>query len=217
MNNPNFIEARKMATELLIMQEELFFPIDVEKICLKNKKIIFSSYENYVEKVGTITEEDLKCNGKFEDAMVINLEDDFKLILYNDKINSKGRILWNKAHELGHIVLKHTQQGDKEEIEANTFASQLLLPQCLLKKLLSIGISITPQYLMSNFGLSKAATESCLKLVGPKLERNFDAEYDDVILFKAKEFIEKESKKHLRSNYYDIDMDEERNRWLYEL
>ena len=89
------------------------------------RKLGFSSYKNYASKTG-IDVSELSCNGMFEDAMIINHTDDVKIILYNSDIESKGRILWSKAHELGHIVLKHKQQGEKEEIEANTFASQLL-------------------------------------------------------------------------------------------
>ena len=41
-----------MASEILLLQEDLVFPIDVEKIKLKDKSIVFSSYQNYAEKTG---------------------------------------------------------------------------------------------------------------------------------------------------------------------
>ena len=153
----------------------------------------------------------------FEDAMIINHTDEVKIILYNSDIESKGRILWSKAHELGHIVLKHKQQGEKEEIEANTFASQLLLPQCLLKELVKNNLRITTDYIITKFGLSKAAAESCMKLVGKKLENNYDAYYDDIIIFKCSDFIKNETKNNIRSSYYDNDIEDERNNWLYDL
>mgnify|MGYP000325153592 FL=1 len=167
MTNPNYKNSRKLASEILILQDSLTFPIDVEKITLDGKKIIFSSYKNYAKKTG-INVSDLSCNGEFKDAMIINHTNETKIILYNSDITSKGRILWNKAHELGHIVLKHRKQGETEEIEANTFASQLLLPQCLLKELLRNNLSVTTDYIITKFGLSKAAAESCMKLVGKK-------------------------------------------------
>ncbi len=217
MTNPNYINARKSASEILVLQDNLCFPIDVEKIALKGKNIIFSSYKSYASKTG-IDVSELSCNGIFEDAMVINHTNEIKIILYNSDIQSKGRILWSKAHELGHIVLNHKQQGEKEEIEANTFASQLLLPQCLLKKLIQNNLNITSEYLVSKFGLSNAAADSCLRLVGNKLENDYDATYDDIILFKCKSFLNNEAKKNLRSHYYDDDVsDEERNNWLNDL
>jgi Zn-dependent peptidase ImmA (M78 family) len=217
MSNPNYIKARKMASEILLLQEDLVFPIDVEKIKLKDKSIVFSSYQNYAEKTG-INISDLNPDGKYNDAMVFSRSVNEKLILYNSEIYSKGRILWNKAHELGHIVLDHKEQGESEEIEANTFASQLLLPQCLLKNLIQNNLNITPEYLVSKFGLSNAAAESCLKLVCRKLENDYDATYDDIILFKCRDFLNNEIKKNIRSRYYDNDIsDEERNNWLNDL
>lgn len=217
MSNPNYIKARKMASEILLLQEDLVFPIDVEKIKLKDKSIVFSSYQNYAGKTG-INVSDLNPDGKYNDAMVFSRSVNEKLILYNSEIYSKGRILWNKAHELGHIVLDHKEQGESEEIEANTFASQLLLPQCLLKNLIQNNLNITPEYLVSKFGLSNAAAESCLKLVGKKLENDYDATYDDIILFKCRDFLNNEIKKNIRSRYYDNDIsDEERNNWLNDL
>jgi len=214
MTKPDFIKARNKASEILLLQEDLSFPIDVEKIKLNDKKIIFSDYENYAKKVG-IKIEELSCNGQFEDAMVIDYKSDLKVILYNSNVKSKARILWSKAHELGHIVLGHTCQGDKEEVEANTFAAQLLLPQCLLKKLFNNHIEVTPTYIMNKFGLSKIAAEKSLKQIGSKLENEYDAEYDDLIIYKCSQYIKEECKNNVSSQYYDIN--EERNNWLYDL
>lgn len=50
MTNPNYKNSRKLASEILILQDSLTFPIDVEKITLDGKKIIFSSYKNYAKK-----------------------------------------------------------------------------------------------------------------------------------------------------------------------
>lgn len=216
MNKPNYIKARNLASQILILQEEVSFPIDVEKIILPNKKIIFSSYENYA-KLTNIEVEELSCNGEFKDSMVIHLPEKQELILYNSDINSLGRILWSKAHELGHIVLNHEKQGELEEIEAHTFASQLLLPQCLLKKLIQNGKIVTIEYLQLAFGLSEKAAQSCLRLVGKKLENDYDAMYDDIILLKCNKFIGKELKniKNI-SKYQDDDLEKERESWLYD-
>ena len=217
MIKPNYMKARKLASEILVLQDELDFPIDVEKIKIDGKKIIFSSYKRYAEQVG-IRVSELCGDGIFQDAMVINHSDEVKVILYNSEIESKGRILWNKAHELGHIVLKHKKQGEIEEIEANTFASQLLLPQCLLKELLKKdNLTITIDYIVKKFGLSKSAAESCMKLVSNKLERKYDAYYDDIIIFKCADFIKNETKNNIKDLYYDDITDEERNNWLNDL
>lgn len=51
------------------------------------------------------------------------------LILYNEKV-IPGRLNFSFAHELGHIVLQHSQNRSKNiEQEANYFASRLLAPR----------------------------------------------------------------------------------------
>lgn len=216
MNEPNFKKARNKASEILLLQDHISFPLDVEKIIIGNKKILFSSYKNYSLKTN-ISLNDLTINGVFNDAMVINYSKDTKIVLYNSEINSKGRILWSKAHELGHIVLEHEKQNQKEEIEADTFASQLLLPQCLLKELIKSGVKVTINYLTKKFGLSTAAATSCIRLVRNKLESNYDAEYDDIIISKCSEFIKNETRNSNCDYLPDEYMDNERNNWLYDL
>ena len=39
------------------------------------------------------------------------------------------------AHELGHIVLRHTGQSDAEEAEANCFAGHLLCPMPAIRNM----------------------------------------------------------------------------------
>ena len=51
-----------------------------------------------------------------------------------------------------------------------------------------------------------------------KLENDYYATYDDIILFKCRDFLNNEIKKNIRSRYYDNDIsDEERNNWLNDL
>ena len=214
----NFIKARHKASEILLLQEgDLTFPIDVKTIKVPNNDVKFVSYKDYAKLVH-IDINELTNNGNFEDAMVFR-KNSTCLILYNDDINNKGRLLWNLAHELGHLILDHKEQNEKTEIEANTFASQLLLPQCLLKTLITAGKRITIPYLQNKFGLSISAAKSCLKLVEKKLDRDYDAEYDDIILRKCNAFIEQElSEINNYNNYYEDEyMNEERNKWLNDL
>lgn len=211
----NFIKARHKASEILLLQNDtITFPIDVKTIKVPNNNIKFVSYKDYANLVN-IDVNELTNNGEFEDAMVYR-KDNNCVILYNDEISNKGRMLWNLAHEMGHLVLNHSDQNEISEIEANTFASQLLLPQCLLKALFLGGKKITVSYLQGKFGLSISAAKSCLKLVGKKLENNYDAEYDDIILHKCNDFIKLELIGS--SSYQELEyMDEERNKWLNDL
>lgn len=56
------------------------------------------------------------------------------LVCYEDEGNPARR-RFTLAHELGHIVLGHTDQGAYEEEEANHFAMHLLCPRPVLRQL----------------------------------------------------------------------------------
>lgn len=211
----NFIKARNKASEILLLQDDsILFPIDVKTIKIPNNNIKFVSYKDYANSVN-IDVNILNNNGEFKDAMIYR-KDKNCLILYNNETSNKGRMLWTLAHEMGHLVLNHSDQNEISEIEANTFASQLLLPQCVLKALFLGGKKITIPYLQSRFGLSVSAAKSCLKLVGKKLENEYEAEYDDIILYKCDNFIKSELSDSF--SYQNLEnMDEERNKWLNDL
>ncbi len=211
----NFIKARNKASEILLLQDDsILFPIDVKTIKIPNNNIKFVSYKDYANSVN-IDVNILTNNGEFKDAMIYR-KDKNCLILYNNETSNKGRTLWTLAHEMGHLVLNHSDQNEISEIEANTFASQLLLPQCVLKALFLGGKKITIPYLQSRFGLSVSAAKSCLKLVGKKLENEYEAEYDDIILYKCDNFIKSELSDSF--SYQNLEnMDEERNKWLNDL
>ncbi len=55
-------------------------------------------------------------------------------VYYNDK-KSYDRINFTLMHEIGHIVLDHTQESDLAEAEANFFAKYALAPPVLIHKL----------------------------------------------------------------------------------
>lgn len=56
-------------------------------------------------------------------------------IFYNDKINNYGRINNTIMHEIGHIVLRHSQDSELAEKEVKFFAKYALAPPVLIHKL----------------------------------------------------------------------------------
>lgn len=63
-----------------------------------------------------------------------------RLIIVNDSV-SRGRVRFSVAHEIGHCVLGHvpialniltTQCQTREEVDANAFAAELLMPKAKL-------------------------------------------------------------------------------------
>jgi len=67
-----------------------------------------------------------------EDGFVVKRGGKF-YIYYNDD-KSYGRINFTILHEIGHVVLNHTQQSDLAEAEANFFAKYAIAPPVLIEK-----------------------------------------------------------------------------------
>lgn len=116
----------------MILQINLTYPLKLTEI-IKNIGITLVPYSRLsdyeVLKLKELT------NGKLKDGLSFlgekNGVDSF-YIYYNDKIKSVGRIRFTLAHELGHIVLKHTQESELAETEAHCFAGYLLAPPELI-------------------------------------------------------------------------------------
>ncbi|MBC8532163.1 ImmA/IrrE family metallo-endopeptidase [Gehongia tenuis] len=71
----------------------------------------------------------------------------------------KGRIRWTLAHELGHLFLHHSRIETnlvKEEVEANYFAREVLMPIAVLDEL----GARTPDQIMRVCNVSRAAAAS---------------------------------------------------------
>lgn len=138
-------------------------------------------------------------------------------ILYDNKVSSIGRIRWSIAHEYGHIVLKHKNQCGQNEVEANFFAANLLVPQCILKELLNRRGDITIDYLKNKFSISGEAAEKYLLGVNARGFEYFKNEYDDIIVTKARKFLNDEIRNsRLFQMSIDEEMQEKRNNWMYE-
>ncbi len=58
---------------------------------------------------------------------------DLALILYDDTVENRHRIFWTIAHELGHVYLRHTADGRREQREADRFAASLLMPEAVVR------------------------------------------------------------------------------------
>ena len=188
MDKPNFKKAKEEAYKTLMLQENFSFPINPKKIKLKEYDIKIVSFQEYMKKT-KITLEQLTSNGNFNDGFTYIKENNI-LIFYNEDIESEGRKTWTISHELGHIVLNHTNQSEKNEAEANFFASQLLVPQCVLKHLVKNGTNITPLYLSEKFKISKEASENCIHTLEKVIENEYImTDYDDIIIQLFKPFV----------------------------
>ena len=188
MVKPNFKRAKEEAYKTLMLQENFSFPINPKNIKLKEYDIKIISFQEYAQKTN-LSINQLTSNGNTNDGYTY-IKNNNILIFYNEDIETEGRKTWTISHELGHIVLNHTTQCDKNEAEANFFAAQLLAPQCVLKDLVKNGAKITPLYLSEKFKISKEASENCINTLGKVIDNEFiTTDYDDIVIQLFKPYI----------------------------
>lgn len=115
-----------------ILQMNLTYPLKVKQI-IKDMGITLIPYSlltNYeILKLKELSK------GKLKDGISFLGEKkgiDSFFIYYNDRIKTVERIRFTLAHELGHIILKHTQESELAEAEADCFAGYLLAPPELI-------------------------------------------------------------------------------------
>lgn len=203
---PNYTLAINLASQLLIQQTHITtFPIEPQEIKIANQTNIFCTFQEYA-KITKVPLEKLTQNNNFNDGFTLrNIRPSTNLILYNSLVNSSGRIKWTNSHELGHIVLNHSNHSMNNEKEANAFASQLLLPKCILKELIKENVPITPLYLVQNFGLSDEAAKNAISSL--KFTYNSENEniYDEALLIKFNSFLISKTSNFLNSYLDNIE------------
>lgn len=212
---PNYNLATTTAYQTLIYNN-IPLPINPYKIKLQNIKIKILSMQDFSRRFNVSLEE-LTQNGSFNEGYnIVLIKNGIKkvTILYNEDILSSERKRFTIAHELGHIVLGHNEHSEKNEKEADTFASQLLLPHCILEQLVKYGKPVTEIYLKEKFGLSNEAAHISKLQVGKKINSNAVNELEDIILTMYKDFINIETY-NTKYRYYEEDeeMDSIRNNW----
>lgn len=92
----------------------------------------------------------------------LSLKDKCYIIYYNDDV-AWQRIRFTIMHEIGHIVLGHTEYSEKNEAEANFFSRSALAPICLLMKWEISGL----EDIVSTFDISY----ECAKFISGNLDK----------------------------------------------
>lgn len=158
--------ARNLAWNILIKYNLYSFPIDIIELANKLNIQIY------------------KVNNLPNDIYAFNtIKTNKKIICYKDS----GNIDTNRftiAHELGHILLNHSNKTKEyKEEQANIFASRLLCPLCIIKHYNFDSIADISEF----FGISEESAEIRLnrfntiatrnKFLSNSLERNYYYNY----------------------------------------
>ena len=154
---------------------------------IKEKKDILCKSFNSASKHGV----DMHDFGS-DSAVLVSLGS--RHIIFFDETKPVSHINFSIIHELGHFELKHSNEKYvnqelyvKQEIEANYFTAQVLMPEQLLRHLQKQGVKLSTQFLMENFGVSKLAAEKrliTLAKTNTEWRSRSESEFDDIILIK---------------------------------
>lgn len=159
-------------TRKLISDEIKLTPRMVIEYLIKQKNVCVKTYKQGAQALG-VSPLIIGMYTQSSDAATLYLPKTNDLyILYDSEIKTKERKLWSLCHEAGHIIRGHHLQKMSDpklvkspilELEANTFARELLAPATLVYGFISRykteGPNIEDFYFAYRyvFGLSKSA------------------------------------------------------------
>lgn len=147
---PDFNKAQHLATQLLLRQNIDSLKIDVRSFKF-DQPVCIDSIQHYSQ-VTHIPIEQLTCY-EFSGCCFV-YHPRCSIILYDDDEPNEHRKHWGIAHEIGHMYLGHTTDGPIEEIEANYFAAQIIMPEIVLVEIAQRNSSISTRELCDCFNAS---------------------------------------------------------------
>ena len=169
MATPDFERCTALATELLYKQNIKDRILNIQRLDYGDKNIIFDTIQNYAllthRPISDFLTED---NPILKDGCTLVLGNNTYLVLYNNQINNWEHLNWTLAHEIGHIYMEHTEDGEKEEIEAHFFAAQLFMPEYSILMMSREHGSISTNDLIEIFGVSPKAAQKRIKTINKK-------------------------------------------------
>ncbi len=125
---PDFRRCEAAAKQLLLQQTLTSAWIDVRALQF-DKTVLFDSFQHYCELTGMSPG---TGPASLRDGCTL-IRGTTHLVLYHDGERKRDRLNFTLAHEVGHIYLGHRTDGDIQEVEANFFAAELLMPESVVR------------------------------------------------------------------------------------
>lgn len=211
---PDFKKAYMLANEILLKSRIInAFPFSVTKVIKEVSDIQCCSFKR-----AHLHNVDIEAFGS--EAAVLT-ESMGRLIIFYNQEDMDERIKFSMLHEVGHLLLQHELNKDdeklyeKQEIETNFFAAQLLMPEQILIELQKRGKRITVDFLVDSFKVSKEAANKrveTLHKVKQEYRTKEEREYDDLILLKYKLFLDSIAPEKNLLNWFDDEYERQRER-----
>jgi Zn-dependent peptidase ImmA (M78 family) len=165
---PNYRKAQEKAYETIIHSKINTLPINLKNIINSFDNLHLQKYSVFARDNGLTIQETCDVFNSNEGCLWRRNDNQY-IIFYNDTLTKKERVRFTIAHELGHFVLKHLEQGGKTNIaryslsvedseifekEANYFAKRLLSPIPLVYSFKSYWNKMSYKHLISIFDIS---------------------------------------------------------------
>ena len=216
---PDIRKAMNAADELLLAALSITtFPFSVAELIRTTTDINLVSF-HHLRQMG------INPLAFGSDDAILLMFDGMTIVAY-DQMSLKTRVIFSILHELGHFILEHDMRPnipkalyDKQEVEANYFAAQLLMPEQILGELRKRLLPLNKKTVQHYFGVSGEAAELRLGNLeqGLTIRSSWPGEYDDIILERFKGFIQAIAP--VRTDFFSLDdeydIQRERDSWYY--
>ena len=150
---PDFERCAHTAVELLLAQEIRSFRLRVPELKL-DKNIRFDTFEHYASLTGVPPDHFCRV---LDDGCTVLYGGQYLILFPSQPLSP--RLNYTLAHEVGHVYLDHKTDRAKEEIEANFFAAELLMPEMVIRALAQQKGRIDAYDLCFLFGVSYEAAQ----------------------------------------------------------
>lgn len=147
LSDARYEEIKRIVVEMYRKYKIFCVPVSAFEIATKMGIKVFP-YSSFPEKVQKLLRK------KSEDGFSVQLQNGKWQIYYNDSKNY-GRINNTLMHEIGHIVLDHSEDSELAESEVKFFAKYALAPPVLIYKLRLT----SPAEIEDNFQISHEAAQ----------------------------------------------------------
>lgn len=211
---PNFKQVYTVANEILLSAETIAtFPFSVTKMIQEMTDINCCSFKRAlrhgvdIAKLGS-------------DSAIIAEHGGMTVIFYNDNENEQ-RVRFSLLHELGHYILNHDKDiqdksiYSKQEIEANCFAAQILMPEQMLMELQRRGKRINQEFLIEYFNVSREAATKRIETMHKlnyKYRTKSDKEFDDWLITKYNAFVDSIIPRQKSIDWFEEEYERQRDR-----
>jgi len=218
----NFKKIYSKANELLALAPSITgFPFKAKTFIYEQSDIKLCSFKKAKEKYG------IHVPMFGSESAVIQVLDGAYIIFYNQN-EPDYRVRFSIMHEFGHYILSHKmnlKESDRlyhtQELEANCFAAQLLMPEQLLRECQKRNKALTRDFIMNSFCVSDDAAQKrkhTLANTVAEWRSREESEFDDIILMKYTQILNVIAPKPREFSYYDYEDEyarqRERDSWL---